>query len=389
MKVAVTFFKKKENKKIYDKILKNNKIRDNKYINIANSNNIKIKSYEIIAVLIISITIVLNSTNILFFATNISKVEGLDITKEDIIALNSMANIKNYTFTEPKQEEVQKPIEQDYLAMDELANLYNEQAVFKNVTENDIKIISENSTYQKINVCGVEITNYSTNRNIDFETILNSDDKYFSKASDEVLMYTTHTSESYANSVNYTFEYTSPRRTTDGNYNMLYISTCLAENLNSKGINTICSLTPHDYGEYNSAYMNSRKTMETLINENPNTAILIDVHRDAIEDLDFAPKVNLKGYDVACLMLVMGIGYDGEENPYYMQNLKLALQIQILANKIYPGLFRSMIIRNSIYNQDIKENSFLVEVGASGNTIDEARLATRCLSNLLNILYKD
>ena len=88
-------------------------------------------------------------------------------------------------------------------------------------------------------------------------------------------------------------------------------------------------------------------------------------------------------------MLVMGIGYDGEENPYYFQNLKLALEIQMLANKIYPGLFRPMIIRNSVYNQDLCENSFLIEVGASGNTIEEATLATRCLSNLLNILYSD
>lgn len=389
MKIAVTFFKKKENKRIYDKILRNSRKEKNKYINIASSDNIKIKNYNIVAVILICTAITLNSDNILYFATNISSFKSLNITKEDIIALNSMANINNYTFDEEKQEEVQKPIEQDYLAMDELANLYNEQAVFKNITKDDIKIISENSTYQKINVCGVDITNYSTNRNIDFQAILNSDDKYFTKGKDEVLMYTTHTSESYANSQNYKFDYTSPRRTTDGNYNMLYISSCLAESLNSKGINTICSLTPHDYGEYNSAYMNSRRTMETLIAENSNASILIDVHRDAIEDLDFAPKVNLKGYDVANLMLVMGIGYEEEENPYYMQNLKLALQIQILANKIYPGLFRSMIIRNSIYNQDIKENSFLVEVGASGNTIDEAKLATRCLSNLLNILYKD
>jgi len=84
----------------------------------------------------------------------------------------------------------------------------------------------------------------------------------------------------------------------------------------------------------------------------------------------------------------MGIGYN-EENPYYMENLKLALQIQILANKIYPGLFRPMIIRNSVYNQDLREKSFLIEVGASGNTIDEAKLSTRCLANLLNILFKD
>ena len=48
-----------------------------------------------------------------------------------------------------------------------------------------------------------------------------------------------------------------------------------------------------------------------------------------------------------------------------------------------------MIIRNSIYNQDLNKYSLLIEVGASGNTLDEAYLATRCLSNLLNIIYKD
>ena len=202
-------------------------------------------------------------------------------------------------------------------------------------------------------------------------------------------MYTTHTSESYANSQMYSFEYTSPRRTTDGQYNMLSVASIFASNLNKKGINTICSLTPHDYGEYNSAYTNSRRTFESIVLQNPDVAISIDVHRDAIEDLDFAPKAELSGYNVASLMLVMGIGYSDGYNPYYEQNLKLALEIQILANKIYPGLFRPMIIRNSIYNQDIKENSFLVEVGASGNTLDEAKLATRCLANLLNILYRD
>ena len=60
-----------------------------------------------------------------------------------------------------------------------------------------------------------------------------------------------------------------------------------------------------------------------------------------------------------------------------------------LADEVYPGLFKPMIIRNSIYNQDLNKYSLLIEVGASGNTLDEAYLATRCLSNLLNIIYKD
>lgn len=384
MKVAITFFRKNKERKIFNKILKKKE-----YVNIMNSNVIKLKNHEILLMLLLGAILVINSNNIIYLGTNIVKVNSLDITKEKIIALNSMANVDNYILQEIKEEVTEEILPEEYLAMDELAKAYNEQAVFKNITPNDINITTENSNYQKINVCGVEITNYSTNRNIDFKSILNSEDKFFQKGIDEVLLYTTHTSESYANSQGYKFEYTSPRRTVDGNYNMLAISSTLASNLNNKGIDTICSMTPHDYGEYNSAYLNSRRTVSTLLQEYNNAKIVIDVHRDAIEDLDFAPKVELKGYNVASLMLVMGIGYDGEENPYYMQNLKLALEIQILANKIYPGLFRSMIIRNSVYNQDLKENSFLIEVGASGNTIEEAKLATRCLANLLNILYKD
>ena len=388
MKIAVTFFKNKKENKIYKRI--SNKTTGS--LNSINNQVCKIKNYQIVAVLILSIAIVMNSNNIICLATNISKINNLDITKENIIALNGIANSKNYTYTQIEQKEeikIEDTTRQDFIAMDELAELYKEQAVFKNITSEDIKIIAETSSYQKINVCGVDITNYSTNRNIDFQKILSSNDIILNKKIDEVLLYTTHTSESYANSEKYQFEYTSPRRTTDGRYNMLAISSTLASNLNNKGINTVCSLTPHDYGEYNSAYSNSRRTMEALINENSNISISIDVHRDAIEDLEFAPKTNLKGYDVASLMFVMGIGYDGEENPYYAENLKLALELQILANKVYPGLFRPMIIRNSIYNQDLKSNSFLVEVGASGNTIDEAEIATRCLANLLNLIFKD
>lgn len=387
MKIAVTFFEKKREKKIYERILNNKK-----YINLNENQIFKIKNYHILIVLLIGIVIVFNNTSVICLATNISKIKNIDITKENIIGLNGIANSKNYTYTQIEQKEeieMDESIPQEFIAMDELAEEYKEQTVFKNITSEDIKIVAENSSYQKINVCGVDIINYSTNRNIDFAAILNSENGIFEKSKDEVLLYTTHTSESYANSEKYQFEYTSPRRTTDGRYNMLAISSTLASNLNNKGINTICSLTPHDYGEYNSAYTNSRRTMTTLIQENTNISIAIDVHRDAIEDLEFAPKINLKGYDVASLMFVMGIGYEGQENPYYAKNLKLALELQILANKVYPGLFRSMIIRNSIYNQDIKENSFLVEVGASGNTIDEAEIATRCLANLLNLIFKD
>ena len=114
---------------------------------------------------------------------------------------------------------------------------------------------------------------------------------------------------------------------------MLEISSTFASNLNNKGINTICSLTPHDYGEYNSAYTNSRRTITSLLETNSNISMVIDVHRDAIEDLDFAPKTNLKGYEVASLMFVMGIGYDGEENPLFRSALGDYIAIAENSNK--------------------------------------------------------
>lgn len=384
MKFTVAFFKLKRRK---DK--KINKYVD-KYGYINSKDSISIKKYEIVLILFVACLMVINCNELLCFTSNISKIENIEISKENIIALNAMADTKNYVFT---QKEENSPKEddstQEEIAMDMIASNYSDTTVFNTIDSKDIQVVAETNNYQKLKVCGVDITNYSTNRNIDFAKILNSENKEFSRKSDTVFMYTTHTSESYANSQMYSFEYTSPRRTTDGQYNMLSVASIFASNLNKKGINTICSLTPHDYGEYNSAYTNSRRTFESIVLQNPDVAISIDVHRDAIEDLDFAPKAELSGYNVASLMLVMGIGYSDGYNPYYEQNLKLALEIQILANKIYPGLFRPMIIRNSIYNQDIKENSFLVEVGASGNTLDEAKLATRCLANLLNILYRD
>ena len=384
MKFTVAFFKLKRRK---DK--KINKYVD-KYSYINSKDSISIKKNEIVLILFVACLMVINCNELLCFTSNISKIENIEISKENIIALNAMADTKNYVFTQKEENTPQKDDStQEEIAMDMIASNYSDTTVFNTIDSKDIQVVAETNNYQKLKVCGVDITNYSTNRNIDFAKILNSENKEFSRKSDTVFMYTTHTSESYANSQMYSFEYTSPRRTTDGQYNMLSVASIFASNLNKKGINTICSLTPHDYGEYNSAYTNSRRTFESIVLQNPDVAISIDIHRDAIEDLDFAPKAELSGYNVASLMLVMGIGYSDGYNPYYEQNLKLALEIQILANKIYPGLFRPMIIRNSIYNQDIKENSFLVEVGASGNTLDEAKLATRCLANLLNILYRD
>lgn len=391
MKIAVAFF---SHKNTIEKSIKKRNRKINKKENVESiylEKNNYINSKTILLCIIIVITLFrINSNNFLFLSNNLTDEKSTLFTKEKLLSLNSILNkdcFKMKRKVEKNEEIIQSNDEYDII--DEVARNYTDIPTFSKIDESDIVLVAENATYQKLNVCGIEVVNYSSNRNLDFVSIINSDDIFFSKGKDSVLMYTTHTSESYANSSKYSFEYTSAARTTDGRYNMLSIATELGSNLKSKGISNICSINPHDYGEYNSAYMNSRLTAETILRENPDIALSIDVHRDAIEDLSFAPKTNIRELDVASMMFVMGIGYDNAPNEYYMDNLKLVFKLQLLANKVYPGLFRQIIIRNSVYNQDLNKYSFLVEVGATGNTIDEAKLSTRCLSNLINLLYKD
>ena len=203
------------------------------------------------------------------------------------------------------------------------------------------------------------------------------------------MLYNTHTSESYSNSEKYKFEYTGTMRTTDANYNMIVIAKELSKNLTQKGFECVQNTTPHDYGTYTSAYAKSRVTVQNALTQINGAGIMIDVHRDAAGDLSYRPVVNINGVQVAQVMLVMGVGTSSVPNENWEENLKLALKLQQLADKVYPGLFRPMYIRNSVYNQDLNKYSLLMEFGATGNTIEEVMLSTRCIANLLNIIYKD
>ena len=54
---------------------------------------------------------------------------------------------------------------------------------------------------------------------------------------------------------------------------------------------------------------------------------------------------------------------------------------------MYPGLFRPIIVRNSRYNQHISNGACIIEVGATGNTLDECLLSMQCLANILEEIY--
>lgn len=387
MKIAAVFLSKKNSNK--KNIINNIKKQNNNIVNF------KLSKIIYIIVVIFGIIVLAKyipvSPNVICFASNFRQAEGKNVKISDVLNIYGIYNKGNYIFDESIPIEKAEKLDPQKDAIEILDNIVkdkNEQSVFGEKNETNVEITENSENIQRINLNKMKILNYSSKRDLDFKTLATSNIT-LTKKSDKILLYNTHTSESYANSENYKFEYSGARRTLDANYNMLSVAKKFKENLDSKGFEVIHDTTPHDYGTYTSSYARSRITVKSALATMGNAGIIIDVHRDATSDLDYRPVVNINGVQVAQCMLVMGVGSDVTNNPYAEDNLKLAFKIQQIADEVYPGLFKPMIIRNSIYNQDLNKYSLLIEVGASGNALEEAYLATRCLSNLLNIVYKD
>lgn len=177
-------------------------------------------------------------------------------------------------------------------------------------------------------------------------------------------------------------------RTTDLNYSVARVGTELTNYLKNKEFNVEHSVTYHDYPAYSGSYDRSLQTVQNLL-VGKNTQIVIDLHRDAVGSSNsYAPSVKINDQYAAQMMFVIGTDGGGLTHPNWKQNLKLAVKIQEKANEMYPGLFRPIIVRNSRYNQHVTTGAFIVEVGATGNTMEQCILSMQCLANILEQVCK-
>lgn len=186
----------------------------------------------------------------------------------------------------------------------------------------------------------------------------------------------------------YEYEASGNFRTTDLNKSVARVGTELTNYLKKKGFNVTHNTTYHDYPAYSGSYARSLETIQNILT-GTNTQIVIDLHRDAVgSSSEYAPTVKINDKYAAQMMFVIGTDGGGLEHPNWKQNLKMAVKIQQKANEMYPGLFRPIIIRNSRYNQHLTTGSSIIEVGATGNTLDQCILSMQCLANIFEEICK-
>ena len=182
----------------------------------------------------------------------------------------------------------------------------------------------------------------------------------------------------------------SDYRTLDEDYNMVSVGARVAQLLQEAGIQVIHDRTLHDYPSYNGSYNHARKSIQTILAENPQICLVLDLHRDASGDpkKQLRPVAEVAGEETAQIMLVMGTNASGLSHPDWEENLSLGLKLQTQLERLAPGIVRPMSLRAQRFNQDLTRGSLLVEMGAAGNSHPEALRAADQLAQAIIALSK-
>ena len=237
--------------------------------------------------------------------------------------------------------------------------------------------ISEKYTQENNNVKIKNETNFElTNEILDYSNLdINKKN---------IIIFHTHTCESYKKTKEFTYEETGNYRTTNLNYSVARVGDELEKYLKAYGFNVLHDKTYHDYPSYTGSYSRSLRTVNNLLKE-MNSDIIIDLHRDAIgSNENYDPTVKIGNDNAAQIMFVIGSNGGGLDHPNWQSNLKFAAKIQEKSNELYPGFCKPIIFRNSRYNQHLGKAACIIEVGATGNTLDQCLNSMKYLSEVLN-----
>lgn len=192
-----------------------------------------------------------------------------------------------------------------------------------------------------------------------------------------VLIYHTHTTESYVPEKTGRYDESFNFRTTEPDSNMVTVGDAIAEQLAAAGIGVIHAREIHDFPVWTGSYHNSAETVRQILAEYPSVCIALDIHRDAISDgkTVIAPVAEIDGRQSAQIMIISGCDDGTMGMPDYRRNFHFASRLQETAETMFPGLTRPILFDYRKYNQDLTAGSLLIEVGSQGNTIEEARYA--------------
>ena len=233
------------------------------------------------------------------------------------------------------------------------------------------------------------------NTDIDIENILAEKiDLSVNKDKPSVLIFHTHTTETFQILDRGFYETDFKTRTKDSELNMVRVGRAICEEIEKLGYNVIHDTEIHDLS-YNGAYAHSRKKVEEYLKKYPTIQIVLDIHRDAIQQSDgtkIKPTALIKGKKAAQIMIISGCQEKGnpiENFPDWRYNLTFAVHLQNQLETMFKGITRPLYFCPRKYNMNLSHCSLLVEVGSDSNTLEEAVYTGKCLGVALGEIMKE
>ena len=187
-----------------------------------------------------------------FLQTEISSIKGIQEAEEKVEVEDKNKNQNETTQNAETRNDVQ------------LAQSTNTQTEV--VTPNPI---SENYNVQYGNVKIKNQTTYNLT-----EDILKPDIKIDNK---NIVIFHTHSCESYTSSEKYPYTQTGNFRTTDLKYTVTQVGSELENYLKKYNLNVVHDTSYHDYPSYTGSYTRSLKTVENILQTTPSD-IIIDIY---------------------------------------------------------------------------------------------------------------
>ena len=194
-----------------------------------------------------------------------------------------------------------------------------------------------------------------------------------------ILIYHTHSSESYSDSVK-------------GNRSdtIVGVGDYLTELLEEKGYTVIHDTTAYDVknGKWNrESYDTALPSLKKYIKENPGIIVTIDLHRNSGNE---KAVTIMNGVNVAQIMLFNGVSRNkngqrvGLENKNLQGNLAFSLRLLMCSMEKYPDFAKKTYIKGYRYNLHLVPRALLVEVGNDKNTVAEAKAAMVPFADILD-----
>lgn len=207
-------------------------------------------------------------------------------------------------------------------------------------------------------------------------------------AEPQVLIYHTHTTESFEPYVRKKYDPKFNYRTTDETKNMIMVGDAIQAELEAKGIGVIHLKTIHDYPSYNGSYARSRESITPILEQYPSIKVALDIHRDAIsgDGVAYQPYVEIDGKEAAQIMIISGCDDGTLDMPNYMKNFRFACRLQQKLESDNPGLTRPILFDYRHYNQDLTTGSLLIEVGSHCNTLSQVQYSGQLIGSSLGEL---